>query len=421
VEAVLPFVVFLQSGVGNMPCIFQNKNIVLGVCGGIAAYKIPELLRILVKQGASVKVIMTRNAEAFIGKVTFEALSGNPVWVSLFEEESQGAIRHIAWAQESDAVIIAPATANMIGKLANGIADDALSTFMLAVTSPRIICPAMNTNMYENRAVQRNIDILESDGFIILEPDAGDLACGVTGAGRLPSPEYIADRLGKQLSKKDLLHQKILISAGPTMEPIDPVRFISNHSSGKMGYAVAKAAEHRGADVTLVSGPTALRAPIGVNTIHVKTADEMAEAMFENMELSDIVIKVAAVADYKPNVQAEHKIKKKDEKLILHLDKNVDILKALGKRKTHQILVGFAAETQDLDTHAREKLQEKNLDMIVGNIVGNSESGFGTDNNKVTLYFPDGKKKQFPTMEKDEVANILLDQIAERVTVDAES
>ncbi|RPJ82017.1 MAG: bifunctional phosphopantothenoylcysteine decarboxylase/phosphopantothenate--cysteine ligase CoaBC [Deltaproteobacteria bacterium] len=404
-----------------MSGILQGKNIILGVCGGIAAYKIPELLRIIVKQGASVRVIMTRNAEAFIGKVTFEALSGNPVCVSLFSEESQGAIRHIAWAQECDAVVIAPATANMIGKLANGIADDALSTFMLAVTSPRIICPAMNTNMYENRATHRNMDILESDGFIILEPDAGELACGMTGAGRLPSPEYIADRLGKQLCKKDFVHQKILVSAGPTMEPIDPVRFISNHSSGKMGYAIAKAAEHRGADVTLVSGPTSLRAPVGVHMIHVKTADEMAAAMFDNMETSTVVIKVAAVADYKPNVQAEHKIKKKDEKLVLQLDRNVDILKELGKRKTNQILVGFAAETKDLDIHAREKLQEKNLDMIVGNIVGNSESGFGLDTNTVTFYFPDGKKKSFPTMGKNEVADILLDHIAERATLDAES
>lgn len=403
-----------------MSGIFQGKKIILGVCGGIAAYKIPELLRILVKQGASVKVIMTRNAEAFIGKVTFEALSGNPVCVSLFTEESQGAIRHIAWAQECDAVVIAPATANMIGKLANGIADDMLSTFMLAVTSPRIICPAMNTNMYENRAVQRNMDILESDGFVILEPDAGELACGITGAGRLPAPEYIADRLGKHLCKKNLLHQKILVSAGPTMEPIDPVRFISNHSSGKMGYAIAKAAEHRGADVTLVSGPTSLRAPVGVHMIHVKTADEMAEAMFDHMETSTVVIKVAAVADYKPNVQAEHKIKKKDEKMVLQLDRNVDILKELGKRKINQFLVGFAAETKDLDIHAREKLLEKNLDMIVGNIVGNSESGFGMDTNTVTFYFPDGKKKSFPTMGKNEVADILLDHIAERVTVDAE-
>ncbi len=403
-----------------MSGILQGKNIILGVCGGISAYKIPELLRIIVKQGASVKVIMTRNAEAFIGKVTFEALSGNPVCVSLFEGESQGAIRHIAWAQECDAVVIAPATANMIGKLANGIADDALSTFMLAVTSPRIICPAMNTNMYENRATHRNMDILESDGFIILEPDAGELACGMTGAGRLPSPEYIADRLGKQLCRKDLLHQKILVSAGPTMEPIDPVRFISNHSSGKMGYAIAKAAEHRGADVTLVSGPTSLRVPVGVHMVHVKTADEMADAMFDNMETSNVVIKVAAVADYKPDIQAEHKIKKKDEKMILQLDRNVDILKELGKRKTNQILVGFAAETKDLDIHAREKLQGKNLDMIVGNIVGNSKSGFGLDTNTVTFYFPDGKKESFPTMGKDEVADILLDHIAERVTVDAE-
>ncbi|RJP81118.1 MAG: bifunctional phosphopantothenoylcysteine decarboxylase/phosphopantothenate--cysteine ligase CoaBC [Desulfobacteraceae bacterium] len=401
-----------------MSGVIRNKHIVMGVCGGISAYKIPELLRILVKKGASVKVLMTRNAEAFIGKTTFEALSGNPVCVSLFDEKSEGSIRHISWAQEADAVIVAPATANMIGKLANGIADDALSTFMLAVTSPRMICPAMNTNMYENRAVQRNIDILESDGYTVIEPDAGELACGVTGAGRLPSPEFIADRLQKLLYDKDLLNKKILISAGPTIEPIDPVRFISNHSSGKMGYAIAKAAEYRGAEVTLVSGPTSLCPPIGVRVVHVKTADEMAESMLGNMEQSDIIIKVAAVADYKPVVRAEHKIKKTDERLSLHLEKNIDILKVLGERKKQQILVGFAAETQELDNNAQKKLREKNLDLIVGNLVGSTASAFGSDSNKVTLYFPNGEKKSLPIMGKDEVANILLDHIAGKVMTD---
>lgn len=400
--------------------MIRNKHIVIGVCGGISAYKIPELLRILVKNGALVKVLMTRNAEAFIGKTTFEALSGNPVCISLFDGKSEGSIRHISWAQEADAVIVAPATANMIGKLANGIADDALSTFMLAVTSPKMICPAMNTNMYENRAVQRNIDILESDGYTIIEPDAGELACGVTGAGRLPTPEFIADRLQNLLHEKDFPNKKILISAGPTLEPIDPVRFISNHSSGKMGYAIAKAAEYRGADVTLVSGPTALCPPIGVRVVHVKTADEMAEAMMGYMEQSDIIIKVAAVADYKPAVRAEHKIKKTDERLVLDLEKNIDILKALGERKKHQILVGFAAETQELDNHAQKKLREKNLDLIVGNLVGSPASGFGSDSNKVTLYFPNGEKKSLPIMGKDEVANILLDHIAGKVMVDAD-
>ncbi|MBW1897721.1 MAG: bifunctional phosphopantothenoylcysteine decarboxylase/phosphopantothenate--cysteine ligase CoaBC, partial [Deltaproteobacteria bacterium] len=261
-----------------MTAFLKDKKIVLGVCGGIAAYKSAELLRILVKQGASVKVILTENAKAFAGPLTFEALSGQPVCTSLFDERGDGSIRHIEWAEEAHAVIIAPATANMIGKLANGIADDALSTFMLAVTSPKIICPSMNTSMYENRAVQRNLDILEGDEYMVVEPDSGELACGVTGAGRLPAPEYIADRLVKRLQPKDLNRKRVVVTAGPTLEPIDPVRFISNHSSGKMGYAIARAAEYRGADVVLVSGPTSFSAPAGVLMASVKTADEMANA-----------------------------------------------------------------------------------------------------------------------------------------------
>ena len=399
----------------------KGKNIVIGVCGGIAAYKIPELLRILVKMGASVRILMTGNAEAFIGKMTFEALSGNPVCTSLFDGKSEGSIRHIAWAQEADAVIVAPATANMIGKLAHGIADDALSTFMLAVTSPKIICPAMNTAMYENRAVQRNIDLLEADGYTVLEPDAGQLACGVTGAGRLPTPEFIADRLLKTITDKDFFHKRVLVTAGPTQEPLDPVRYISNHSSGKMGYAIARAAEYRGAEVTLVSGPVALGTPAGVRKIHVETAAEMAAAVFDHMEQSDVIIKVAAVADYKPAVQESQKIKKKGERLVLELEKNPDILQTLGQRKKKQVLVGFAAETQDLDANAQKKMQEKNLDIIVGNLVGLPKSGFGSDTNKVTLYFADGKQKALPIMDKEEVADILLDYIAEKVKLNARS
>lgn len=399
----------------------KGKKIVIGVCGGIAAYKIPELLRILIKMEASVRVVMTGNAEAFIGRMTFEALSGNPVCTSLFDGKSEGSIRHIAWAREADAVIIAPATANMIGKLAHGIADDALSTFMLAVTSPKIICPAMNTAMYENRAVQRNIDLLEADGYTVLEPDSGQLACGVTGAGRLPEPDFIADRLLKTITGKDFRHTKILVSAGPTLEPLDPVRFISNHSSGKMGYAIARAAEYRGAEVTLVSGPVSLDVPAGVRMIPVKTAAEMAEAVFNHMEHSDVIIKVAAVADYRPVVQAAQKIKKKGEQLVLELEKNPDILQTLGQRKKQQVLVGFAAETQDLDANAQKKLQDKNLDIIVGNLVGSPQSGFGSDTNKVTLYFSDGKQKSLPIMGKEDVADILLDYIAERVKRNAGS
>ena len=398
-----------------MTAFLKNKKIVLGVCGGIAAYKSAELLRILVKQGASVKVILTENAKAFVGPLTFEALSGQPVCTSLYDDRGDGSIRHIGWAEEAHAVIIAPATANMIGKLANGIADDALSTFMLAVTSPKIICPSMNTSMYENRAVQRNLDTLEGDEYMVVEPDSGELACGVTGVGRLPAPEYIADRLVKRLQPKDLNRKRVVVTAGPTLEPIDPVRFISNHSSGKMGYAIARAAEYRGADVVLVSGPTFFPAPAGVRTVSVKTADEMANAVFENMENADIIIKVAAVADYKPSEPVDYKIKKTSDNIALPLDKNIDILKEIGRRKKDQFLVGFAAETHDLDSNARKKMEEKNLDMIVGNIVGGSSSGFGADTNKVTFYFNDGKKESLPVLEKDEVAQILLDRIVEKV------
>jgi phosphopantothenoylcysteine decarboxylase/phosphopantothenate--cysteine ligase len=252
---------------------------------------------------------------------------------------------------------------------------------------------------------------------MVVEPDSGELACGVTGAGRLPAPEYIADRLVKRLQPKDLNRQRVVVTAGPTLEPIDPVRFISNHSSGKMGYAIARAAEYRGADVVLVSGPTFFPPPAGVRMVSVKTADEMAKAVFENMENADIIIKVAAVADYRPSEPVDYKIKKTSDNIALSLDKNIDILKEIGRRKKDQFLVGFAAETHDLDSNARKKIKEKNLDMIVGNIVGGSSSGFGVDTNTVTFYFNDGKKESLPVLEKDEVAQILLDRIVEKVAV----
>jgi len=276
----------------------------------------------------------------------------------------------------------------------------------------------MNTAMYENRAVQRNLDILESDGYTVIEPDSGKLACGVTGAGRLPDPEHIVDRLLKRLHPKDLGRKRVIVTAGPTQEPMDPVRFISNHSSGKMGYAIARAAEYRGAEVVLVSGPTFLSPPAGVRMVSVKTADEMANAVFDLMGNADIIIKVAAVADYKPSEPADHKIKKSRDAVTLPLNRNVDILLEAGRRKKHQFLVGFAAETHDLDINAEQKMKKKNLDMIVGNIVGGPASGlsgFGTDTNQVTFYFKDGKKETLPVLEKDEVAHILLDRIVERV------
>ncbi|MGB6010644.1 MAG: bifunctional phosphopantothenoylcysteine decarboxylase/phosphopantothenate--cysteine ligase CoaBC [Desulfobacterales bacterium] len=397
-----------------MKTVIQKKNIILGVSGGIAAYKSVELLRLLVKQGASVRVMMTKNAQWFVGPLTFEALSGQPVCTDLFEKNDDASIRHIQWAEAADAVVIAPATANIIGKLSGGIADDALSTFMLAVTCPVIVCPSMNTHMFESRAVQRNLETLRADGHFIIDPESGTLACGTTGPGRLPEPEDIVDRIAYYLSTKDLKDKKILVTSGPTRESVDPVRFISNPSSGKMGFAVARAAEYRGGEVTLITGPTHLPDPNNVKIIRIQTAREMAQAVFENMEHSDIIIKAAAVSDYRPKDPATQKIKKEKGELVLYLERTQDILKEIGMRKKDQILVGFAAETENLEQHAETKRVEKNLDIIVGNIVGEPSSGFGADTNKVTLFYKDGTQEPLPVMEKDAVAHILLDRILTR-------
>jgi phosphopantothenoylcysteine decarboxylase/phosphopantothenate--cysteine ligase len=394
-----------------MKRIIDNKNIVLGVSGGIAAYKSVELLRLFVKEGANVRVIMTKNAQAFVGALTFEALSGQTVCTDLFEKSDDASIKHISWAEQADIAVIAPATANIIGKLANGIADDALSTFMMAVTCPVVLCPSMNTHMFESKALKRNINMLISDGYFVIDPGSGSLACGTTGPGRLPEPHDILDRTVFYLTPKDLKDKKILITAGPTREPIDPVRFVSNPSSGKMGFAVAKAAEYRGAKVTLITGPTNLLDPNNVAVIRVNTAKEMALAVFENMENSDIIIKTAAVSDYRPKDHAEQKLKKDKDELVLSLERTQDILKEIGRNKKEQILVGFAAETEQLDRYAEQKLAEKNLDIIVGNIVGHPDSGFGADTNTVTLFYKGGTKENLPKMPKDDVANLLLDRI----------
>ena len=394
-----------------MKKLVENKSIILGVSGGIAAYKSVELLRLLIKNGAKVRVIMTQNALEFVGSTTFEALSGQPVCTSLFEKDGDASVRHIEWANEADAVVIVPATANIIGKLANGVADDALSTFMLAVTCPVMLCPSMNTHMFENKAVQRNLERLKADGHFVIDPESGELACGTTGPGRLPEPEDILDRLLYYLSPKDLKDKRVLVTAGPTREPIDPVRFISNPSSGKMGFAVARAAEQRGGKVILITGPTNLPDPNNITVIRAGTAREMAHAVFENMEDSDIIIKSAAVSDYRSKDQAEQKIKKEKDEMVLFLKKNQDILEELGRRKKDQILVGFAAETENLEQNAERKLAEKNLDIIAGNLVGRPSSGFGADNNKVTLFYKDGTKESLPEMGKNDVAHILLDRI----------
>lgn len=399
-----------------MKTSIHEKHIVLGVCGGIAAYKSAALLRLLTKNGANVRVMMTRNAARFVGPVTFEALSGKPVCTDLFDRtDPDASIRHIEWAQEAQGVVIAPATANMVAKYARGLADDALSTFLLAVTCPVVVCPSMNTDMYLSPPVQRNLDILKNDGHLVLEPGVGELACNTVGPGRLPEPPQILDRLTALLTRKDLAGKKILVTAGPTREAIDPVRFISNPSSGKMGYAVARAAEYRGADVVLISGPTCLDDPVNVRTVRIRTAEEMACAVFDHMDGADIIVKTAAVGDYRPTQTADHKIKKTADELVLTLVKNEDILKLVGERKTRQILVGFAAETRDLQENAREKLVRKNLDMIAGNLVGHPSSGFGTDTNRVTLFYRDGSSEPLEEMDKDAVAHIILDRVCERL------
>ncbi|MCK5542948.1 MAG: bifunctional phosphopantothenoylcysteine decarboxylase/phosphopantothenate--cysteine ligase CoaBC [Desulfobacterales bacterium] len=396
---------------------FENKNILLGVCGGIAAYKVCELVRLLKKQGANVNVIMTKSAQYFVGKTTFQVLSEQKVLTDLFEEDSLG-IQHIELASNADAVVIAPATANIIAKLATGIADDALSTTMLAVRAPVMICPAMNSDMYENLRVQRNLDVLTNDGFYVLEPDFGELACKVTGTGRLPDPQYIIDRLDSFLAVKDLKNKKVLISAGPTIEAIDPVRYISNHSSGKMGYEIARSAEKRGGEVTLVSGPVSLDSPANVELINIESCDQMAENMLERAKTADIIIKVAAVADYKPTDVASEKIKKKDLKngFNIAFKENIDILKTIGKIKTkNQFLVGFAAETDDLEKNACLKMENKNLDMIVANPIGVPGAGFKEDTNKVQFFYKDGSKEDFALMEKKAIADILIDRIVARI------
>jgi len=391
----------------------KDKNIVLGVSGGIAAYKSAELLRLIKKEDAKARVIMTANATSFVGPLTFEALSGNPVCTSLFEKDGNASIRHIEWAKEADAVVVAPATANIIGKISCGIADDALSTFLLAVKSTVLICPSMNTNMYAKISVQRNLNILKKDGYLIVEPDAGELACGTTGQGRLPDPEDILDRLISCLTPKDYKGKRILVTAGPTREHFDPVRYISNPSSGRMGYAVAKTAEYRGAEVLLISGPTDLKPPANVQTIITGSAEDMAAAVFDHVKNADIIIKAAAVSDYRPKEHAKQKLKKGEEETLFAFKKSEDILLKLGKNKENRILVGFAAETENLEKNAREKLIKKNLDMIVANLLDGKSSGFGTETNKVILFFRNGDKEVLPLMDKESVANILLDRILE--------
>ncbi len=394
--------------------MLANKNILLGVCGGIAAYKAVEIASRLRKLDANVDVIMTQAATKFITPLTFQEITGNPVSSDMWEKVHNWNVEHIALAKKADVVLLAPATADIIGKLASGIADDMLSTTIMATTAPVFIAPAMNSNMYINPILQRNLQTLQQlSGYHIITPATGHLACGTNGIGRLPDPAVLVEEITNYTAQvQDLKGKRILITAGGTREAIDPVRYIGNRSSGKMGYALAEEAARRGASVTLVSGPTSLNVPAGIEFIKVETACQMQEYVDTIFAASDVVIMAAAVSDYRVRKIAGQKIKKTTEAFTLDLVKNPDILSALGKRKSiEQILVGFAAETQNLLTFAKEKLQRKNLDMIIANDVSQKNVGFNYDTNMVKIITRDAAVEDIPLMSKKALAAIIIDKI----------
>lgn len=392
--------------------MLEGKTVVLGVTGSIAAYKIANLASMLVKQHADVHVIMTKNAVNFINPITFETLTSNKCLVDTFDRNFQYNVEHVALAKRADLFMVAPASANVIGKIAGGIADDMLTTTIMACKAPKLIAPAMNSNMFENPIVQDNIRKLEQYGYEIISPATGYLACGDTGAGKLPSEETLFSYIMRELHyEKDMAGKKVLVTAGPTIEAIDPVRFLSNHSTGKMGYAIAKCAMERGAEVTLVTGKTALPLPPFVKVIPVVSASDMYEAVKANSKEADYIIKAAAVADYTPAVVAEDKIKKSGENMNISLVPTEDILKYLGEhKKPGQVLCGFAMETKDLLENAKKKLEKKNADMIVANNLKVEGAGFGTDTNVVTLIKRDGVK-ELPLLSKEQVAKAVLDEL----------
>jgi len=390
----------------------KGRKVIVGVTGGIAAYKAAELVRLLVKEGAVTRVAMTRHATKFVTPLTLETLSGNRVVADMWDPETRP-LDHITWGQESDLIILAPATANFIGKMAHGIGDDFLSTVVIAATARVLVCPSMNTQMYLSQAVQENLRILRARGYTIMEPGSGELACHTEGPGRLPEPEDIVEEARRLLSRQDLSGLRILVTAGATLEPLDPVRYMSNRSSGKMGYALARAASMRGAKVTLVSGPTTLKPPRDVALSHVKTAEEMRRAVLAECQQYDVIIKAAAVLDWRPKETAAHKIKKGRGVQTLELVENPDILAELGCSRGNRrcVLVGFAAETQDLIANAQEKLKKKNLDLIVVNDVSREDAGFEADTNAVKIVYRDGPMEELPLMPKQEVADQLLDRV----------
>lgn len=393
----------------------KEKCVVMGVTGGIAVYKALDIISALRKKNVDVRVIMTKHAMEFVNPITFQAISQNIVTTDMFEEPKAWEIQHISLAKRADVFLVAPATANIIGKVANGIADDMLSTTIMATKAKVIFAPAMNTNMYENPIVQENIKKLKNLGYEFIEPSSGRLACGDEGKGKLAPVQNIVDiTMSNLYDKKDLVGKKVLVTAGPTRAEIDPVRFISNHSTGKMGYAIAEEARDRGADVTLISGPTNEEPPIGVNIIKVTTNSEMRDKVLSLYDNSDIVIKSAAVADYKPKEYSNQKIKKGEGSLVIELVRDNDILKELGDKKKNQILVGFAAESQNVVENAKKKIEKKNLDYIVANDITSKDTGFASSDNKVIIITKEGEEFALEKMSKRKVARNLFDIILEK-------
>ncbi|HEX7058175.1 MAG TPA: bifunctional phosphopantothenoylcysteine decarboxylase/phosphopantothenate--cysteine ligase CoaBC [Bacilli bacterium] len=393
-----------------------GKTVLLGVCGGIAAFKAAALCSKLAQAGADVRVIMTASAARFVAPLTFQTLSRHPVYTDMFDETYAGGVSHIDLADRADLVVIAPATANMIGKMAHGIADDMLSTTLLAVTAPILLVPAMNVHMYGHPAVQANIQLLKSRGVAVIEPGAGQLACGYVGKGRMAEPEQLFALIAGMLaSDLPLAGKKVLVTAGGTRERIDPVRYIMNDSSGKMGYALAEAARDMGAQVTLVSGPTALNDPANMNVIRVESAVQMLEAVLRHFADADIVVKNAAVADYRVESPARQKIKKSGDTITLKLVKNPDILQTIGSKKTRQFIVGFAAETENVAQYAMEKLTKKNCDLLVANNVAEKGAGFAGDTNRVQIFDRNGLVAESGLIAKKAAAELIMREVARRV------
>lgn len=395
--------------------MLTGKTVVLGVTGGIAAYKMPNVARMLKKMHCNVHVIMTQNATNFITATTFETLTGNKCLIDTFDRNFEFSVEHVAIAKQADLVLIAPATANVIGKIAGGIADDMLTTTVMACTCKILIAPAMNHNMYHNSIVQENIEKLKQHGYEIIDPVCGMLANGDTGDGKLPSEETLVSYVVRELAhEKDLHGKKVLVTAGPTQEAIDPVRYITNHSTGKMGYALAEAAMLRGAEVTLISGPTAIEPPMFVNVIPIISAQEMFEKVATNATENDIIIKAAAVADYRPKEVCDEKIKKSDHDTEIELERTTDILAYLGKNKGKTFLCGFSMETENMLENSRRKLDKKNLDMIVANNLKDKGAGFGVDTNLITIITRD-RELQLELMSKQDAANCILDEIIRKI------